>query len=195
MEEEGEGEEGREEGSSSRERREEGAGEAREGEAWRRAALPRRRKGKGTEKACSLLVLGLLLRLLLVLVLVLMLLAVRLELLLLLDEVEEVEDMYSDEAGCCKVRGVREKAGAALGRTRKPLLEAIVARSMSTRNNGRLGARKDDDAMAACPVLVRKFKSCEYFYVIPSSVHLHCSWGVSVRVEQFALADAKYPLA
>jgi len=156
---EGEGEEGREKGSSSRERREEVAGEAREGEGWRRAALPRRRKGKGTEKACSLLVLGLLLRLLLVLVLVLVLLAVRLEVLLLLDEGEEEEDMHSDEVGCCKVLGVREKAGAALGRTRK--LEAIVARSMSSRNIGRLEARKDDDAMAACPVLVRGFKSCE----------------------------------
>lgn len=172
---EGEGEEGREEGSSSRERRDEVVGEAREEEGWRRAALPRRRKGKGTEKACSLLVLGLLLLLLgllLVLVLVVLVLMMPLELLLLLDEEEEEEDMHSDEAGWCKVRGVREKAkaGEALGRTRK--LEAVVARSIKTENNRRLEAQKQDDAMAASPVLVRGFKSCEFpalFYVTPSS--------------------------
>ena len=89
----GGGEEGREEESSSRERSQAVVGEdAREGEGWRRAALPRRRNGKGTEKACSLLVLGLLLLVLLVRLLVRLLLplAMPLALLLLLDEDEDM---------------------------------------------------------------------------------------------------------
>jgi hypothetical protein len=93
---EGGGEEGREEESSSRERSQAVVGEdAREGEGWRRAALLRRRNGKGTEKACSLLVLGLVLLVLLVLLVRLLVrlllpLAMPLALLLLLDEDEDM---------------------------------------------------------------------------------------------------------